>query len=116
MRDWDVSAAYFTFASYYVAKLVVNQDVRYFRLDPSETYIQARDTAHMSIVDMRETTARNCEITRQRALNGGAIGHGYYGRTYLKGFTPSKDQRILRSLLVLASRIPSLEKEGLLGG
>ena len=43
VRDWYVSMAYFTFASQDVDKLMLDQDIPYFRLEAAKAYILSKE-------------------------------------------------------------------------
>ena len=53
LRDWCVSMAYFTFASHAVGKLMIDQDIPYFRLEAAKAYILSKETVYESMMNMR---------------------------------------------------------------
>ena len=98
VRDWDVSMAYFTFASQAVDKLMIDQDNPHFRLETVKAYIRSKETVYESMKNTREITTPCCKTMCHKVFNGGSICPGYESNKYLQGFTSSKDQRILRTI------------------
>ena len=98
VRDWDVSMAYFTFASQAVDKLQIDHDSPYFRLETVKAYIRSKETVYESMKNTREITAPCCKAMCRKVFNGGAIPHGYESNKYLQGFTSSKGRRTYETL------------------
>ena len=92
VRDWDVSMAYFTFASQAVDKLQIYQDSPYFRLETVKAYIRSKETVYESLKNTRDATTPFCKDMCHKVFNGGSICQGYEGNKYLQGFTSSRCQ------------------------
>ena len=92
VRDWDVSMAYFTFASQAVDKLQIYQDSPYFRLETVKAYIRSKETVYESLKNTRDATTPFCKDMCHKVFNGGSICQGYEGNKYLQGFTSSRGQ------------------------